>query len=88
VLVTWETASEREMIGFDVLRRRADGGPEQPVTPVWIPAVGRSGDPTSYRFLDPTADPAVAYVYRVRGITTTGLTAATADVTVPAQHTP
>ena len=84
VVVGWDTAFEQDLVGFNILRRRTDGGeaPEQVVNPVWVPALGVSGDETSYRFLDPTARPDAEYTYRVQGITRTGLSAYSDTVAV------
>jgi hypothetical protein len=72
--IAWETQSERDVIGFNVLRSRGTGTPEVAVNPVWVPAVGDAGHATSYRYLDRTAEVDTAYTYRIQGITTSGLT--------------
>jgi hypothetical protein len=72
--VTWETTSESRLIGFNVLRVRENGGSEVVVNPVWIPALGDRGRPTSYHFQDRDVDPDASYIYRVQGITSDGLT--------------
>jgi len=73
VLVSFETASEQRLIGFNLLRYR-DGGRPVIVTPVWIPALGDPTTSTAYHFLDRGAEPGASYVYRVQGITADGLT--------------
>jgi hypothetical protein len=82
VAVTWETLSEQELIGFNVLRVREAGGQEVTVTPVWIPALGSQTDPTGYFYLDSTAEPGVPYLYRIQGVTEQGMTSASHPVTV------
>jgi hypothetical protein len=84
IVVGWDTAVEQDLVGFNILRRRTDVGeaPEQVVNPVWVPALGVSGDETSYRFVDPTARPDAEYTYRVQGITRTGLSAYSDTVAV------
>jgi hypothetical protein len=72
-LVSWETASERGLVGYNVLRVPAEGGPPTRVTPVWIPAVGDSATQASYQFLDASAGAGAADSYRVEGITLEGL---------------
>jgi len=62
------------LIGFNVLRVRENGGSEVVVNPVWIPALGDRGRPTSYHFQDRDVDPDASYIYRVQGITSDGLT--------------
>jgi hypothetical protein len=74
VLVAWETASEQQLIGFNVLRYRNADGPETTINPVWIPALGDAEVPTSYRYVDLSATPDQSYVYRIQGITRDGLT--------------
>jgi hypothetical protein len=72
--ITWETASENRMVGFNVLRVREGGGAEVVVNPVWIPALGDRTRTTSYHFLDRDIEPGASYIYRVQGITLEGLT--------------
>jgi hypothetical protein len=83
VLVLWETASERSLVGFNVLRADIDSGLEVVVNPVWIPAMGERSESVAYRFLDRTADPRRAYAYRIEGITTDGIPAASRSVLGP-----
>jgi hypothetical protein len=84
VAVTWETASEQDLIGFNVLRSREEGGPAVRVNPVWIPALGDASNATAYRYLDRTVEPGVRYDYRVEAITRDGLT----SVSDPVVHRP
>lgn len=76
VLISWETSSERQLVGFNVVREREESESGQPIAinPVWIPAVGDAGNSTWYHFLDPTPEPGASYLYRIEGITTEGLT--------------
>jgi len=74
VLVAWETASEQQLVGFNVLRYRNTKGIATTINPVWIPALGDAATPTSYRFVDLSATPGQGYVYRIQGITRDGLT--------------
>jgi len=83
VLVSWETRSEQQLLGYNVLRSRREGGPEVVANPVWVPALGDAGSATSYQYLDRSADPDVAYIYRVEGITRDGLTSRSDRVMVP-----
>lgn len=73
VLVSWDTASERHLLGFNVLRTPVDGFEPTRVNPVWIPSVAESGGPASYSFYDATASPGVAYRYRIEAVTLEGL---------------
>ena len=72
-LVSWETSSERGLLGFNVLRARPDRGDAVRVNPVWIPPLGESSGPASYSFFDATAEPGVAYRYRIQAVTLEGL---------------
>jgi hypothetical protein len=86
--VSWETTSERELIGFNVLRVREGGGAETVVNPVWIPALGEFDELTSYQFADRSAEPGVDYVYRLQAITADGLTSLSDPVVVRRAETP
>lgn len=73
VLVSWETQSEQQMIGFNILRQREQNGRRAVVNPVWIPAVGDQTNLTSYYFIDRSAEPGITYIYSIEAITTSGL---------------
>jgi hypothetical protein len=73
-VVAWTTRSEQGLLGFNLLRMREEGGRTVRVNPVWIPAVGDATHAVTYHFLDATAEPGVTYVYRLEGVTTSGLT--------------
>ena len=73
LLVSWETQSEEQLIGFNILRQREQNGRRVVVNPVWIPAVGDQTNPTSYHFIDRSAEPGIPYIYSIDGITTSGL---------------
>jgi hypothetical protein len=72
-LVSWETASERGLLGFNLLRARSDRSEATRVNPVWIPSLGETSGPASYSFFDASAEPGVAYRYRVEAVTLEGL---------------
>jgi len=86
--VYWESRAERELIGFNILRVREDGGAEEVVNPVWIPALGEGAEPTYYQYADRDTEPGVAYVYRIQAITTHGLTSLSDPVSVRLPPTP
>jgi len=73
-LVSWDTATERGLLGFNVLRSRADRAGAVRVNPVWIPSVGESSGPAAYSFFDAGAEPGVAYRYEIEAVTLEGLT--------------
>jgi len=74
IALAWETSSERELVGFNLLRMREGGGPVVGVNPVPVPALGDPASATAYHYQDATVEPGVAYVYRVQGVTRLGLT--------------
>ena len=81
-LVQWETLTEQDVVGFNLLRRSHDSEIFTQVNPVWIPAIGRSDQGVGYRFLDRDADPEQRYEYRVQAITSSGMTSHSKTVTV------
>jgi hypothetical protein len=81
-LVQWETLTEQDVVGFNLLRRSHGGEIFTQVNPVWIPAIGRSDQGVGYRFLDRDADPEQRYEYRVQAITSSGMTSHSKTVTV------
>jgi hypothetical protein len=72
-VVSWETSTERGLLGFNVIRSRSDRGEATRVNPVWIPAVGESGGPAAYSFFDAGAAAGVPYRYRIEAVTLEGL---------------
>jgi len=74
VLVSWETASEHDLVGFNVLRVREAGGSVVTTNPIWVPALGDPATSTTYLFLDRSTAPGVDYIYRIEAITRQGLT--------------
>jgi hypothetical protein len=71
--VTWETAGERDVVGFDVLRTRAGTTESVRINPVWIPSLGDPEATAAYSFDDPSTDADASYVYRIEAITSSGL---------------
>ena len=72
-LVSWETTTERGLLGFNVLRSAADRTESTRVNPVWIPAVGETSGPAAYSFFDAGTEPGVSYRYRIEAVTLEGL---------------
>jgi hypothetical protein len=72
--LSWDTAAERDLIGFNVLRATQGRESARVVNPVWIPALGEADATTSYQFFDRDVERGVTYVYRVQAITIDGLT--------------
>jgi hypothetical protein len=84
----WDTSSEQELVGFNVLRTRDDGGAEIVVNPVWVPALGALDERTSYQFEDRGVEAGVTYIYRVQAITVDGLTSLSEPAVVRRPATP
>lgn len=84
ILISWETVTEQQLLGFNVLRVREDQetGRGRALNPVWIPALGESSGPVSYHYLDKTAEPGTSYIYRVQGITADGLSSLSEGVAI------
>ena len=72
-VVTWETRSERGVLGFNVLRREEGSPAAIRINPVWMPALGEESTPGAYQFVDVTAVPGVSYLYQIEAITEVGL---------------
>jgi hypothetical protein len=73
VVLTWTTAAEKGLVGWNVLRAEAPGGPFARVNGVAIPAYGDGEGDTGYVFVDDGARPGRRYYYLVEGITAAGL---------------
>jgi hypothetical protein len=73
VLISWETESEQDLIGFNIVRVPEGGGQPARINPIWVPAIGDLSSATSYQFMDSTVEPGRTYVYHLEGITRDGL---------------
>jgi hypothetical protein len=63
VVLDWRTASETDVLGFNVWRQTT--GPEQKANRQLVPASGRA-DGASYRLVDRTARWSMSYTYRLQ----------------------
>ncbi len=82
--ISWETASERSLVGFNVLRStEGNETSESRINPIMVPAVGDPGTPASYQFLDESARPGVSYTYRIEAVTSDGLSSVSEPVSAP-----
>ena len=70
VVLEWTTASERQNLGFHILRREGSRGSFQPLTEEAIPsaAAGYSLTPQSYRWVDRQVDPGMDYHYQLQDV--------------------
>ncbi len=73
ILISWETESEQDLIGFNILRVPEAGGQPVRINPIWVPAIGDLSSATSYQYMDSTAETGLNYVYHLEGITRDGL---------------
>ena len=71
VLLTWETATERDMAGFHLVRSRVEAGGYERVTGAIIPAEGDEFTGASYEFIDDTVDEGT-YYYKLEAVDLTG----------------
>lgn len=82
ILVSWETGSEQDLIGFNILRAPEAGGPPLRINPIRVPAIGDLSSATSYQYVDGSAEPGQRYTYRLEGITADGLSSRSGTVSV------
>jgi len=74
VQISWETRTENQVLGFNVIRLDDRTGRSTRITPVWVPAIGDGSTAVTYEFLDTTARPGGRYSYLIEGVTVHGLT--------------
>ena len=70
--LSWATASEVDNFGYHVYRGESADGPFRRITETPIPGAGTTDMPSSYEYLDETADPDKAYWYYVESISIQG----------------
>jgi len=70
IRITWETASEIDMLGFYVQRALAEAGPYDRISAL-IPAVGDFGG-ARYEHVDTDVQTGVTYYYRLEAVEITG----------------
>ncbi len=73
IRLVWETESERDLVGWQVLRATGRG-PLLPVEGIMVPALGTEDGPVSYQFVDDGVTAGAVYRYRIVGVTIEGLT--------------
>ncbi|MFN2468534.1 MAG: FG-GAP repeat protein [Gaiellaceae bacterium] len=71
VVLNWRTASETDLLGFNVWRRRGRGGGERKVNPTLVAARGDVAG-TSYRIEDRSVRPGATYGYRLELVRANG----------------
>ena len=81
ILIAWETESEQDLVGFNILRVLESGGGPVRINPIRVPAIGDPASATSYQYMDRNAEPGRTYIYRLEGITGDGLSIRTGAVT-------
>ena len=52
------------------------------INPIRVPAVGDPSTPSSYQYVDTTAEPGNAYAYSIEGVTTTGMSDRSREVSI------
>ena len=65
ILISWETVTETNNFGFNILRAESKDGEQVQINPEIIFSSLAPGDPfgSSYEYLDETATPGVEYIY-------------------------
>lgn len=87
ILLTWETASERDNLGFNLYRSEAAGVQGTRLNDALIPSALPGGDlGASYEYLDAGARPAVTYYYTLEDVDFSGRRTAHGPVAAAAWH--
>lgn len=73
VTLEWVTATEKGLLGWNVLRAAKPEGPFTRLNAVALPAWGDGAADTGYVFVDDSARPGQRYYYMVEGLTAAGL---------------
>jgi hypothetical protein len=73
VVLSWTTASEKGLVGWNVFRSEEPSGPFTRLNGVAVPAYGDSDSDTGYLYVDDKARPGRRYYYLVEGINSLGL---------------
>ena len=72
VIVEWTTASELNNAGFNILRSQTRKGAFVKVNPTLILGAGTTSEQNTYTWWDTTAQPNVAYYYRIEDVSLDG----------------
>jgi len=88
ITVSWDTSSEEEIVGYWVERAMRPAGPWRRISPAPVPAQSGFGAPASYSIVDTALRTGVAYHYRVRAVTASGLSIVTPGVVAQALPRP
>jgi len=73
VVLSWETASELDNLGFHVYRAEEQAGPYERLTTSLIPGLGSSPVGARYRFEDRRVGPGLIYFYKLEDIDRQGV---------------
>ena len=84
ITLQWSTGREIDLLGWNVYRSSAPGGPFHRINPVTLPSGGDSQEETDYIYQDSSAPEGRRYYYRVEGITLQGLPEASFPVSAEA----
>ncbi|MBN1593767.1 MAG: right-handed parallel beta-helix repeat-containing protein [Candidatus Coatesbacteria bacterium] len=72
IQITWETGTEIDCAGFDLLKAEADRTTPKKINDRLIPAKGSPAGGASYRFVDADVRPGITYSYYLIDIETAG----------------
>ncbi len=72
VVIDWTTESELNNAGFNIYRSTSPIKDFHPINTKLIQGAGTTGERNTYQFIDKTANPDVAYYYRLEDVDLTG----------------
>jgi hypothetical protein len=86
VIVEWETASELDTVGFNVMRSESPAGPFIQVNTDLIPAASDTLTGSQYKYKDTDTQPGITYFYMLEEIELTGQSNQHGPISVKAQN--
>ena len=73
VILNWETESELDNAGFNILRSRTKTGEFKKINAKLIQGAGTTGEHNTYSWTDTTAKPNTVYYYRIEDVSHAGV---------------
>ncbi len=72
MIISWTTESELDNAGFNIYRSISPTKNFQRINTKLIQGAGTTGERNTYQFIDKTANPDVAYYYRIEDVDFSG----------------
>ena len=72
-VITWQTESELENAGFNILRSETKNGPFTVVNPKLIPGAGTTAERNTYQYTDTGTKPGKHYYYQLEDVSFAGI---------------